>query len=501
VLEQPITLSRILVLVGLVIAVLIYAISTGYFEDAEAGKCYGIYCDDDKKDTKTTVTEKKIEGCYGIHCDRDETSETIEKQQEDWLDLQKTRNYIAIQISKTCQISGTCPTYKELADLYDNSDKYLSGDFYLNNNTGLWEREEPPIYKSFEYYRFMNLPWIVFVDPDDYTWDRSKQIVIHSELLYQDRRDIFENQILIQYVGLKMDGCKSASIGWTNQGEQILLDVLNYFYSKCKSHLDYDPRIETFINSTIFPDCDRLCFHFKDLLKKEMRVDQILEMEKWEERFCSDDDESDYTSITSYDRNKEECDRIKISLGGEVDDDDEPCYGIYCDRDEEKDDKTKTALELRQERLRDLQQIQDCKEEQIWDEIRIEGGYRRVLYDCDDEEEREEYMDIILCESIYDVDVDCNDDDEREDQLKELSKDSPEKLLIQECEDYKSYELTIPDRRSRALIVTCEDDFEREEYMQEMYLIYPDGIPEEFRTTYEEEEEESDVKCYGIHCD
>ena len=490
--EQPITLSRIFILVGLVVAVLIYAITTGYFEDAEAGTCYGIFCDRD-----------------------DDGDLDLEEQQEIWDKVQRTRNYISIQISKSCQISGSCPTYKELADIYDNSDKYLSGDFFFNNSTGLWEREEPPIFNSFEYYRFMNLPWLVFVDPDDYTWDRSKQIVIHSSLVYQDPRDIFENQIMTQYVGLKMDRCKSASIGWNNNGSEILSDVMNYFYKKCKGTLAYDPKVEIFINSTIFPDCDRECFKYKDLLKKEMKLDHVLELELWERENCDDEIENKYNDMTKYEVNKEECDRVTIALGEEVDDDDEPCYGIYCDRDDDKkDDKDKTPLQLRTERLRDLEEIQDCKEEQIWDDVRHDGTLRRLLFDCDDEEEREEYYDVILCESdgydhIKDSDdnkLDCYDEDERNLKLKVIRKDiqddlTPEELEtqleIQECLDYKNYELTLPDRTKRASIVTCEDDIEREEYLQEVNLIYPDGIPEEYKT----KEEKSNVRCYGIYCD
>ncbi|NIQ14723.1 MAG: hypothetical protein GTO02_10090 [Candidatus Dadabacteria bacterium] len=452
--------------------------------------------------------------CYGIYCDRDDGEIDLEKQQEIWDDIQRTRNYIAIQISKSCQISGTCPTYKELADMYDNSDKYLSGDFYLNNRTGLWEREEPPIFNSFEYYRFMNLPWIVFVDPDDYTWDRSKQIVIHSDLVYQDSRDVFENQILTQYVGLKMDGCKSASIGWTNDGETILFEVLNYFYKKCKGSLDYDPKVEIFVNSTIFPDCDRECFYYKDLLKKELKVDQRLELEAWEKANCDDEKENKYTDLTDYEKNKEECDRINLVLGEDIDDDKEQdCYGIYCDRDDDDDDKDKTASQIRADRLREIQEIEDCKEEQIWDEERKDGTYRRLLFDCNDDEEREEYYDIILCESFGYEDikneddeiVDCYDEDERNEKIKKIKKDieietPPIDKDIALCEAWRTYEFTIPDRVERASIVTCEDENERDEYLQEMEFRYPDGLPDGYKVEEPVEEEKEKVKCYGIHC-
>jgi len=443
--------------------------------------------------------------CYGIYCDRDDADIDLEEQQEIWDDIQKSRNFIAIQISKSCQISGSCPTYKELAEMYDNSDKYLSGDFFFNNKTGLWEREEPPIFNSFEYYRFMNLPWLVFVDPDDYTWDRSKQIVIHSSLVYQDSRDIFENQIMTQYVGLKMDSCKSASIGWNNNGSEILIDVLNYFYKKCKGSLDYDPKVETFINSTIFPDCDRECFFYKDLLKKELKIDQIIELESWERANCDDEKENKYTDLTDYETHKEECDRITLVLGEEIDDDRQTCFGIYCDRDDDdEDDKNKTNAELRAERLRDLEDIQDCKEEQIWDEERRNGSYRRLLFDCEDEDEREEYYEIILCESFgYDTikneddeEVDCYDEDERDEKIKKIRKDIQENIdpidkEIQECEDFKLME--------NNAIVSCEDEKQRVEYLQEMRLKYPEGTDRQ--KAEREEAKKDEVKCYGIHCD
>ncbi len=493
-----ISLGKVILILGIVAATLVYmGINTGFFfQEANATHDYrpsestGSYCGK----TCQAKTEKK---CYGIYCDKEDDDEIdLEEQWEEWHDLQRSRNFISIQISKSCQISGTCPTYKELADVYDNTDKYISGDFYLNDKTGLWERGEPPIFNSFEYYRFMNLPWIVFVDPDDYTWDRSKQIVLHSSLIYQDPRDTFENQILTHYEGLKMDGCHSASIGWENDGEKILIDVLNYFYTKCRGSLSYDPKVEVFINSTIFPDCDRECFEHKDVLKREIKLDQILVLEAYDKANCDDEDENEYTGLTNYEHNKQECDRVTFALGEEVDDErEEPCYGIYCDREEDKkdkkDDKDKTASQLRQERLRELEVIQDCKEEQIWDEERKNGSYRRLLFDCDDDDEREEYFEIILCESVgYDHirnedgdEVDCYDEDERDAKIKQMDIDlkgeNPELVNQLECESFKKYELTTDDysKVQRATVVSCEDQREREEYLQYTRAFYPDGVP------------------------
>jgi len=360
-----------------------------------------------------TIPAEAGERCYGIYCDRDDGDVDLEEQQEIWDNIQKDRNFISIQISKTCQLSGTCPTYKELADIWDNSNKYLSGDFYLNNETGLWERGEPQVYNVFEFYRFMNLAWVVWVDPDNYTWERSKQVIIQSSLVYQDPRDKFENQVRTEYVGLDIDGCSKAVIGWTNNGSAILNDVMNHFYSNCQDKLDYEPKKEIFIKSKIFEDCDKECFYHRELLQKELKVDFIISEEIWEESHCNDDDESKYSSVSNYERNQEECDRVRESLDLDPKDNGEPdCYGIYCDRD---DDEVKS----RQDRVKELQDIEDCKEEQTWDEDKIGGQYRRNLYDCNDEDERIEYFEILLCLESYDSEVNCDDDDERIDHLNE----------------------------------------------------------------------------------
>lgn len=305
----------------------------------------------------------------------------------------KNINYISIRVSEACLISGTCPTYKELADLYDNSNRYLSGDFVYNNDTKTWKRESPKMTNAFEYYKFTNMPWIVWVNPDDYTWDRTKQIVIESELRYHDRRDVIENQIRIEYEGLNVDDCKTATIGWKNNGSEILLDLLNHFYSNCKEPLEFDPTVEIFMESKIFEDCDRECFYFKEQFKESIKVDQILEMQRWEEKYCSDIDNK-ITDTSDYDRNKKECDRIKTILGKDVKTD-QKCYGIYCKVIDEYKNNNKTYEEQRAERLKQLEEIQECKKYQIWDEVKEEGKYRRLNYDCNDDEERTEYLKIM----------------------------------------------------------------------------------------------------------
>lgn len=380
------------------------------------------------------------QSCYGIYCDNEDDSDEIEA----YKNALREKNFISIRNSKVCEITNVCPSYKDLADLFDNSNRYLSGDFIFDNETGKWKREAPIGYNVFEHYKFMNMPWVVFVDPDDYTWGKTKQIMIESQLRYHDSRDIIENNVRIEYEGLKVDGCKTATIGWKNNGETILLDLLNHFYSKCKQKMEFDPTIEIFINSTIFPDCDRECFLNKDQHQKSLRVDYILATELWEEKYCDEDDD-DYNELDE--DNKIECNRIN-NIIGDVKTEQE-CYGIYCDRD---DDDDETFADRRINRIKELEDIEKCKREQIWDDVKIKGTWRFNLYDCDDEDEREDYLDIIKCLDYY-----------------------------EDVED-----------------VDCYDESERDDFLELKNIEEVTGVPSNATETIKDEKE---VKCYGIHCD
>jgi hypothetical protein len=419
-----ISLGRVIVLVGIIVATLLYfGINSGFLV-ADGAYCAKT-CQERLKAEKEEPVVKSVKSssppksCYGIYCD-DKKSKPQKTVLNNFL---IDRNFISIKVGMACQISGTCPSIKELADLFDNSDKYLSGDFYFDEEQNLWQRENPAVYKAFEYYKFMNLPWVVFVAPDDYTWDRSKQIIITSQLHYLDDHDLIKNRVRTEYIGLHVDGCRSATVGWQNNGSEILLDVLNHFYSKCKEPLQYDPEVEIFLNSTIFPDCDRECFEQRELFKMELKAEHLISAEKYEEE-----------------------DEKKVF-----------CYGIYCDKPSEEESTEKSYAEIRLERLQELADIQECKEFQIWDELKIDGKYRRLNYSCDDEDQRNEYLEIMRPKSP------------------EEKEPIHEDIIL--CEQFKAYELKLEDRKGRAEIVTCDDEYERSEYLQEMAIRYPDGVP------------------------
>jgi hypothetical protein len=266
--------------------------------------------------------------------------------------------FIAIRTSKACEISGTCPSYNELAIMFDNSNKYLSGDFFFNNETKRWDREPPIIHNSFELYKITDKPTpvVIWVNPDDYTWDRTKQIMIESEYYRPMKNMPLEDNIIYAYEGRQIEECHRAVIGWTTvNGSALLTDTLNYFMSNCKEPLEIDEIQEIFLNSTIFPDCDKDCFHLRYLFKQEMKAFHQVEKE-FEEKY-TDEDSDDFE-----------------------------------DRPETLKEKYEERLNKEERRLERMQELEDIQECERFKRHEASSGTGRVKVDCIDEEEREEYL-------------------------------------------------------------------------------------------------------------
>src|SRR3990167_5965327 len=92
------------------------------------------------------------------------------------------KTFVSIITSKTCQKSNNCPSYKELADLFDNSNRYISGDFVFDNYTNSWKRGKPIFQNDFEMYKYGAIDVVTFVDPNELTRQRSKIIYIESSM-------------------------------------------------------------------------------------------------------------------------------------------------------------------------------------------------------------------------------------------------------------------------------------------------------------------------------
>ncbi len=391
-------------------------------DDEDDFKCYGIYCDDKKEDSVKTSNIKEL----------------IAKIQ--------AKNFISIRVTQSCQRVDYCPTIKLLADQYDNSDKWYSGDFYKDERTDMWKREPPQIFNVFETYKLRNgIDWMVFVEPDTYTWKNTKQITIHPHIsIYKKPGDEIVDRVILQYKNMEYEPCAYANIGWldkeTNEivGDKLLLDVLNHFMSSCKEPIEYNPTIEVFLGSTIFEDCDKTCFKLKRLSQLEIKAFHQTEKEFYEA----------YEDLEEKEKKKP------------------GCYGIYCDREDEDEDK----VELPEERPLTLEE--KIAEAELKDQRR--------------QERLQELEDIQLCERIKQIDdistvrnLDCEDDDDRHDYLEEKIKEDLADLdpEIIECEKFKLYEQTIDELKARADIVTCLDKYEREEYLDYVHDFYPDGIP------------------------
>jgi len=478
-----ISLGKVILILGIVAATLVYmGINTGFFfQEANAthgyepGTSTGSYCgktcqekrdkaeiearekekEDRELENPTEENKKKTSKCYGIYCDREDEDDGDSESEANKLKalIKKIgeKNFISIRVSESCKGVTYCPTIKELADQYDNSDRYYSGEFYFDNSTNEWKRHYPIIKNVFELYKLRNgFSWMVFVDPDDYTWKNTKQITIHPHYSNTKSGDKIVDNVRIEYKNLDYEPCAYAHIGWMDKaesrihGDEILLDVLNHFMSSCRESIEYNPRIEIFINSTIWPDCDRECFELKRLDKQEMKAFHQTEKEFYEH----------YADLDEEEDKKEQ-----------------NCYGIYCDREDEDDDEdieipedrpqtfeekaaeAELKEQRREQRIRELEEIQLCERIKRLDEP---GNIRNL--DCNDKEDREEYLqDKIEDDTIEDIDPD-----------------------IIECQKFKAYELRTDDRGKveRASIVTCLDKYERDEYRQYTDAVYPNGLPE-----------------------
>jgi len=393
-------------------------------DDEKDFKCYGIYCDDKKKDKETTSNLQAI------------------------IDKIQAKNFISIRVTQSCQRIDYCPSIKLLADMYDNSDKWYSGDFYQDEKTKMWKREPPQIFNVFETYKLRNgFNWMVFVEPDTYTWKNTKQITIHPHIsIYKKAGEKIVDRVILQYKNMEYEPCAYANIGWidkeTNEivGDKLLLDVLNHFMSSCKEPIEYNPTIEVFLGSTIFEDCDKTCFQYKRLSQLELKAFHQTEKEFYEA----------YEDLEEEDKKKP------------------GCYGIYCDREDEDEDK----VDLPEERALTI------KEKVAEAELKDQRRRERLI----------ELEEIQLCERIKLIDeisrvrnLDCTDDDDRHYYLEEKLKEDLENIDpdILECEKFRLYELGLDDdnKVGHAEIVTCLDKYEREEYLQYTDAVYPDGPP------------------------
>lgn len=330
---------------------------------------------EEQRANKTLNTPKKVaEPCYGIYCDKKPKENLSELQQTKIVPKSEVvplaRNFIAIRVSDSCERIDYCPNIKDLADKFDNSNKYLSGDFIFDNNTNKWHRSSPKIPNVFELYRYTNLPWVLWVDPDDYTWDRSKQIIIEPQLRYIDRGDkIDETRIRYEYEGLKLVGCSEALIGWKNSesgnmtGEAILLDVLNYFYSNCREKVVTDPTVEIFMGSDVFEGCDKACLYYKQQLKLELKSEALVSKQL-----------------------------ARNSTGVKEEPKEPTCYGIYCKKEKQTVDEKITEIEekekLRQERLKELEDINECNK---WKQYDVDER-RADKVNCNDKKQRDDYL-------------------------------------------------------------------------------------------------------------
>jgi len=182
--------------------------------------------------------------------------------------------YISVILSEVCKLSLKCPSMKYLADSYDNSNRYLSGDF--TNSSGEWKRTKPIYPNVFELYRQSNNYLIIFVDPDDYTRQRTKNIFIEPQFYdYFNRGQgdlkiksitanngtkIFERTMREDF---QISGCHNARMGWSGNGDKLFSSIVAHLYSGCTRDIGQNNTKVIQTKAVIHNDCGQQCQHLQ----------------------------------------------------------------------------------------------------------------------------------------------------------------------------------------------------------------------------------------------
>lgn len=221
---------------------------------------------------------------------------------------------ISIILSDTCLISEDCPNYFELAEVYDNSNRYISGEFeYVDTGKTksiyemiecegncsteatlqkiedvpifVWERQAPKYAQyTVEWYEYNLIPVLTFVDPDDQTRQRSKIIYIEPSLLIgfelENQLSKSGNHTLSFGQDRRIYGCSSAIIGWNPiadiTGDDLLADTWNYFYTNCSEPVIYSTGVSLYFEPSDFRDCHRYCQYLKWIADSKELAKQYL---------------------------------------------------------------------------------------------------------------------------------------------------------------------------------------------------------------------------------
>jgi len=178
--------------------------------------------------------------------------------------------YISVILSEVCKLSKKCPTEKYLADTYDNSNRYLSGDF--TNSSGEWKRTKPVYPNVFELYKQSNNYLVIFVDPDDYTRQRTKNIFIEPE--FYDYFNRGQGDLKIKTVTLgngtkiierimredfQIDSCRNVRMGWSGNGDKLFSSIIAHLYSGCTRDIGQNNTKVIQTKTVIHNDCGPQC--------------------------------------------------------------------------------------------------------------------------------------------------------------------------------------------------------------------------------------------------
>jgi len=184
--------------------------------------------------------------------------------------------YIGITISQTCEsmiqtnTTSECPTYRELIDVFDNTNELVSGSFIEKDND--LRRDDNQMKNHWQFYPQNGYQTVVMVDPDVLYKRQAVMIEVQSSDFRvanvwadQSKQSSYVNGTIISYNGFSVDR-DCTQINSAPNMERIT-NVIGFAISGCTEQFDIQPNVMK-LNSTEFDKTDSQYYKYQEWLSQ-----------------------------------------------------------------------------------------------------------------------------------------------------------------------------------------------------------------------------------------
>lgn len=184
--------------------------------------------------------------------------------------------YIGITISQTCEAmiqantTSECPTYRELVDVFDNTNELVSGSFIEKDND--LRRDDNQMKNHWQFYPQNGYQTVVMVDPDVLYKRQAVMIEVQSSDFRvasvwadQSKQSSYVNGTIISYNGFSVDR-DCTQINSAPNMERIT-NVIGFAISGCTEQFDIQPNVMK-LNATEFDKTDSQYYKYQEWLSQ-----------------------------------------------------------------------------------------------------------------------------------------------------------------------------------------------------------------------------------------